>query len=110
MSLEDVHLSEDEEQRVAEHKADDAHNDTNLHHLVLLDKTGRVGDGVWRRTDRQGHGHRCCNGDADENGWCAADAFKRRAHALAHNGEDRHEKSGCGGVRDEVGQQIADEA
>lgn len=77
MSLEDVHLSKDEEQRVAEHKADDAHNNTNLHHLVLFDQTGRVGDGVWRRTDRQGHGHRCCNGDADENGWGAADAFKR---------------------------------
>lgn len=37
LSLEDVHLSKDEEQRVAEHKADDAHNNTNLHHLVLFD-------------------------------------------------------------------------
>lgn len=87
-----VHLSEEEEKYVAEYQTDNTHCQTDLHHLVLLYQTGRVGDSIWRCRDRQSHCYRCCYSDTDKYGRCAADALKRVAHTLTYNGKDWHEE------------------
>ena len=46
--LEHAHLAEGDEHGVAHYHAQDAHRESCLHHVSLLDEAGRVGDGVRR--------------------------------------------------------------
>ena len=46
--LEHAHLAEGDEHGVAHYHAQDAHRESCLHHVGLLDEAGRVGDGVRR--------------------------------------------------------------
>ena len=50
-----VHLSDGEEEYVAQDESDDTHDDTYLHHLVLFHESCGVCYGVRWCTDRQAH-------------------------------------------------------
>ena len=47
-SLQDSHAAEEYQHGVAYQDADDTDGGSCLHHVSLLDESGRVGDGVWR--------------------------------------------------------------
>ena len=106
----DAERAHEVEHGVAYDNADDAHDDANAGHVVLVNQVGGVGQGIWGRGDGQDHSARCCDGHTDEYGRRAADGSQLVAHGRADHGEDGHEQS-CGGrVRDEVGETVADEA
>ena len=51
---ESVH-SKDHQHRVSDHKTDHTHDDTCLDHILLLDHTCCMSDGIRRRADRKHH-------------------------------------------------------
>ena len=82
----------------------DAHRESCLHHVALLDESGRVGDGVWRGEIGSDMAQLADTATPMRDGRGAADGVELVAHAGAYHREDRDEQGGGGGVGDEVTQ------
>ena len=96
--------------QITQYHADDAYYDTNLDHILLLDKVGGVCKCVRGCGDGQDHCAAGCDGYAYQYGRCAAYSTQFITHSRAHNHKDRHEQ-GCGSrVGYQVGESVAQQA
>ena len=46
---------EDDEHCIAKYEAENTHDDSDFHHILLLDESCRVCNCIWRCADRQNH-------------------------------------------------------